>query len=255
MVRRVFRSKTVFLRRLMMKKICIFFMIFSIVMTMCACDRFHPYKGDRYDLLTVATNSLLGCDGKIFMNSQGPTLEIIEEDDYGRVLFYYYEKSSFSAHSYIICQKYNDELVYYYPDYNFISSAENDFSNEDINQLKIINDWNEPLNYDQMTSSKIVKSKVSPDVSDDIFEKITKDYIGEKYDFRYAEYCYSDKHGTSLYVLSVINLDDSTSETLHYVVILSKDLSCSEGAVTKIDDYYNYQDKIAELKFSNGWQN
>ena len=135
------------------KIICLFLLVNMLFFA--SCDMFYKYRGDEYDLFTVAMNSLLGMTGKSFRRP--PVLEIKETDNYGRTLFYYYESDEVSRHHFIISQKSDSEFVYYYEDYNFISSSNIEISNDDIENLKYANDWNEPIDETRLLKKKIVK--------------------------------------------------------------------------------------------------
>jgi hypothetical protein len=107
----------------------------SISLTACG---YRKYEGEYTDLYSVAAHSLLGTNDLIDDTFQFlPEISILEEDSFGRWLFTYDENSIISHYSLIICQKSDEENVYFYPGYNFISaSAETEFlPPEDIIKL------------------------------------------------------------------------------------------------------------------------
>jgi len=75
-------------------------------------------------LFTVAIYSLLGARGYTpEYHGYVPTdIKVLEEDDYGRVLFAYCEDQNGTVTTLLIIQKSDEKYSYYYPDYNFISS-------------------------------------------------------------------------------------------------------------------------------------
>ena len=77
------------------------------------------YGGDYPELLSVAMNSVLGVGSDIGWH--WPDITILEEDDYGRILFEYSEGSFFRSR--LIMQKVEDGYAYFYPHYNFIMDA------------------------------------------------------------------------------------------------------------------------------------
>ena len=101
-------------------------------------------------MFTEAVNSLIAADGTIYKQRDGVKLEVLEEDKYGRVMFSYSEYKSFNTYNILIKQSCDEDYVYYYPDINFISNSDNNFSTEEIEKLKLENDWNLDLNYNKM---------------------------------------------------------------------------------------------------------
>lgn len=88
-------------------------------------------------------------------------VEKLEEDSYGRCYYSYRTPSTMVDHYeleiHVICQKETKTDIYYYPDYCYMArgsrgneeagvSADAEFSEEAIKQLKELNDWNKPLN-------------------------------------------------------------------------------------------------------------
>jgi hypothetical protein len=118
------------------------------------------YTGEHPELFSVAVNSLLGTKG--YAQSERPfqpELVLQEEDNYGRKLFFYNELEGISAYSLVISQKSDSEYVYFYPDYNFISSEDEVFSDEETEVLKRKNDWGKEINEDKCTKTNIVTKK------------------------------------------------------------------------------------------------
>ena len=224
-----------------------------LILTVSSCDRFYSYKGERYDLLTVALNSLLGAKGEMFMNPDGPTLEIIEVDEYGRVMFSYFENNTFSTYSLLISQKVKNDYVYYYADNNFISNADGEFSEEEISVLKNSNDWNQKLDEDKMIYNKIVKNKIKPNIDvNKVLEAATNELLGKDIYYSHSQYCTSDSFGRNMYVFEASNktLNDVQFQ---YVIILSADLKYNQNSIMELKDYYNYQTDLKKLKDLNNW--
>ena len=175
-----------------LKKVLILFFVLLMILSLFSWDRFHKYKGDDYDLFTVAINSVLDQTGKSFR--EAPALEIKEQDNYGRTMFYYHERGYISQHNLIIAQKSDDEFVYYYEDYNFISKSENEFSSEDIEALKSANDWNKPINENKLIKKAIVKEKQENLIDEKIkdmfiqYDNANNFHGGESEMLRYYDY-------------------------------------------------------------------
>jgi len=94
------------------------FLLFSFLES---CGSNFEYTGDRPELYSVAINSILGVQG-FAPSSWGPvrpSIIVLDEDSYGRVMFLYYESSFISPVNIVIMQKVDGDYVYFYPHYNF----------------------------------------------------------------------------------------------------------------------------------------
>lgn len=81
--------------------------------------------------------------------------EIIDIDSEGRILFEYtaYNVITEKSATYlVICQKHDDNYVYFYEDICYVRS---DSSEEIVSELKKENDWNQALNSQKMSRRKI----------------------------------------------------------------------------------------------------
>jgi len=74
------------------------------------------YSGDYPELFSVAISSVLGMGIDIGWNF--PDIMILEEDDYGRIIFEYYEGHLYPSR--LIIQKVEGDYAYFYPHYNFM---------------------------------------------------------------------------------------------------------------------------------------
>lgn len=82
---------------------------------------------------------------------KGNVAREVERDEYGRVLFTYTACSSLTGNYEevaVICQKHDANYVYYYEDVCYTSPK---YCDEEMEDLKVTNDWNEPLNEGKMT--------------------------------------------------------------------------------------------------------
>lgn len=123
--------------------------VFVLITTSC----FSPSEAirEKAGLKTCGSLSLLPsvwCDDTRCIGS-----DIIEKDEYGRILFEFRHLSDISGeslHCLVICQinDYGNECVYYYEDMNFLIYP---YSTEELEHLKQINDWNKPLDYSKMS--------------------------------------------------------------------------------------------------------
>lgn len=87
--------------------------------------------------------------------------EILEEDDYGRVLFEFKGDSVLSGNeetAVVICQKYDEEYVFFLEDRCYCLNPSDP---SDVDQLKQENAWNKPLELEKMSRRQI---RVSSDL-------------------------------------------------------------------------------------------
>ena len=95
-------------------------MISVIALTGCFFRRIDPiYTGEYPELFSVALGSLLGARGYSLSVGSLPDLIILEEDDYGRILFEYSDGGGLYP-SRLIMQKTEGDYAYFYQHYNFI---------------------------------------------------------------------------------------------------------------------------------------
>lgn len=240
-----------------MKKTNIIFIILLLTLIMfvfCGCERFHKYKGTDYDLYTVAINSLVGANGEIFMRTDGPTLKVVETDNYGRTLFYYYENNRFSTHSMIISQKTENGFVFYYEDFNFISGSSEQFATEEIDELKRKNDWNMPINESRLIKKEIVKQKSKNSFNESIVGEQFSEMLGEKWElFYFGRELTTNEDGKT--IVLALGIYDRYGKGIKkdYVLILDKEGNLAENAMMELTDFYNYQEQLKQFKADNDW--
>ncbi|MDR2580941.1 MAG: hypothetical protein LBC85_08120 [Fibromonadaceae bacterium] len=200
------------------------------------------YRGKHPELFTEAIHSLAGIRG---YHSHGDAyVRIVEEDEYGRILFYYGEDEYDSYR--LIAQKSDGAYVYYYPDFNFISrSIGTSFSEQDIPELKDKNDWNKPLDESKFIKQKIVRIKAGHGLSKKNKEEIFRETTGGNVKRSFDSYLTSDKYGKKLFGL--------WSGELRLFVIINADDSCDLATCfIKFTDH-NYQQELKEFKELNNW--
>lgn len=114
-------------------------------------------------------------------NAAFDEVELLETDQYGRKLYHY---RSFQKNEFIlICQKTESPLAYYYEDacYDLHTAQITGFTNTEIEDLKAMNDWDQPLDTSKMRSVDYV------DPIEDIHnrantEKVIKETLGRETD-------------------------------------------------------------------------
>jgi len=239
-----------------MKKIAALITIMIILSTIAGC----LYDGKHQELYQMTRFNVLATNG--VGETDKVKIEVLEEDLYGRILFTYTMDTS-RTYGYgriwvvAICQKSDRKLTYYYEDECFIiSDAFENFSEEDINNLKLNNDWDKPVNENKLSSRPIY-----PDYdgySGTIAYNIIRLYKGvskdNKVGVRFTDY---DGEGKILCLAVEYDADyddDIEVTTKYYLMIFNEDGTYNKDTfVVEIEDLYNYQELLHEFKISNDW--
>ncbi len=265
--------------------VCILLLTF-VIFSLTACAP--RYSGPHWDLYSVAVNNIFGAKGfgddSVALPS--PDIDVIEVDDYGRVLFFYIEfplhpaatKQRFRA-AIVIMQHYDmRDYVYYYQDDCYLPylgeetpypvGYRNLFSEEDINALKELNDWNKELNLDKCTKAPCSNERPQGalKIKDKEFEKAIKPivkklgYNGDDSIFSFSEYCNTDKYGRELYyvcgAVEVHDGDDSSKsnyQDVEFAMIFNPDKTCPEENVYILTDKASTFNALKQLKQTANW--
>ncbi len=213
------------------------------------------YQGQHEDLYSIAVNSVLGSSGYILGEIKfSPELTVLESDQYDRKLFLYSEGNLISTYSLIISQGSDSEYAYFYPDYNFISSSSDSFTTEEIAELKKNNDWDEEINRDKCIKVNIAgtKDEKGPINVKNIMSLYQKVMAEDADDSTYVSYLTSDQYGRSIYSKFAKMRPEGVGRCI--VMIFQPDGTYDENkSYMELTDYYDYQDKLKELKEANGW--
>ena len=273
--------------------LCLIVTVFCIFSQGCFLSPY-KYSGERVDLYTVAVNSIFKANGYISNGEvlRDPIIEIIEEDKYGRVLFYYYERCGFydkenmydeefynDSYSILIMQKKTDSYVYFYEDYcyeshkigdkKFLKDGVFDYTKLDFSELKEQNDWNKEINEEKCTKKPLVtRNNGKLNVSEKTFEKIISNYAkitgykGDDTIYRYNRYNTSDAYGRELYYVWGVGRDvygegvspTSTAQHYEFAIIINPDGSFTKDVcIIELQDTINCKDKIIAFKQLNKW--
>ena len=240
------------------RKILLPLMCLLLFLNSCVSSIFE-YTGEYPELFTVAVSSILGARG---YESVGRTydparIEVLEEDDFGRVLFSYWEntiESHITGYSYIIMQKTNGGYVYYYPYYNFIFR---DFPDNDIELFKSTNSWNQEMSDDSAFEGvKISRNKeTGPIPWSHLFDTYYKIFPYSKLERRHVattvEFLRADSYGRTIYFTSGFK-DDGTE--IYIAILFKSDHGFDiESGVLEITDPSNYQTELRLFMEANGW--
>ena len=234
----------------------------AVLLTALAGCAYKGYSGKRTDLYTVAVNSLLWNNGYSYKTERvtDPQIEIVETDEFGRTLFTYYEKyyagANLSFSALIIAQCSLDGYVYYYEDSNYLIKAQELYSNElqgfskeEIDDIKILNDWDKAVDLQKCVKKKISKSKqVIPVNSQTIIEKAVAEFNLNETNYNINLDCLTgDDNGNFIVYGSIIKSD----ENIHFAALIKTDSENIDWFIP--ENPYNYQDEFKAFKESNGW--
>ena len=244
------------------KFIKVFVMVLILYMAGCRSIDV-TYNGEYPELFTVAINSLLGVVGYTAGHMLQPELELLEEDDYGRQLFSYFEDRRTSTFSLIIAQKEINGYVYFYPHDNFIAITSqnpwmltsNDFSEDEINKLKEVNNWNQPMDCSECVRVKVVRQKEDGPISDRILSRAYNHALGEDAQRGFGGnmsniiFFRTDDYGRSIY----LGIGRFLSNRF-VVMLFQPDGSFDEvKGIMELQDTQNYQSQLRDFKELNDW--
>lgn len=234
------------------KHIIVLVLVISLLLTSCFGDGM-DYHGEYPDLYSVAIHSIIGIYGYDFSEVKFDSkINVIDEDEQGRKLFSYQENSTVSTYNLIICQKTNDDYTYFYPDYNFISSSEDTFPEEEIEQLKEKNDWNKEINEYSCVKAKVTRKKPQGLINRKAVNKLYCFALGEDayYPNSSIIYLISDNYGRELYT----GYGKYSSKRVVVMLLNHPDGSYDENtSVMELKNYYSYQEELKAFKERNHW--
>lgn len=255
-----------------MKKILIFVSMILILLT--GCDP--SYVESSPELYTVVANNILGAG-----MSRWEYTYVIEEDSYGRVMFLYTATPSSNIYlgpiyAVCICQKSDNEYTYYYEDDCFfvcvnaeelvnrgtVTRLLENISQNDIDELKLRNDWEKELNEEKMTVSRSFKQFNDKEEyksgSQHYKAALNAVKCPDGYRLWYYIIC-SDKAGRQLIWIQE-KKSDGTSTNLedirNFLVIVGKNGEVeSDDCILELttEHLYDYRDIVKEFKAENNW--
>ena len=242
-----------------MKKSGIILLALFMSLALMGCNSYSGYSGEHPELYTMAVNSLLWNKGVSTLSDKlcDPTVKIVEQDNYGRTLFQYTEKSFTSNLAFsglLISQTSIDGYVYYYEDVSFVvkekvshSNVEVNFDLQEIEKLKEANDWNKPIDIEKCVGKEISSSKKEVAAEEKLNE------IFSAYDGYYNHFTFfltEDSYGRSIYYSSVLIKENDNYFEKYIVLLFNKDLSYS---ILEITSLYNYQTELKQFKETHHW--
>lgn len=266
-----------------MKKNIAIVITLMLLISLTSCE--YRYRDEHRDLYTVAVNNIFGIRG---YDNNGevaydPEIEILEEDNYGRVLYIYQEllHRNVEEEGYyggLVIMQCSDESYAYYlnncyiPVYTYLGEKtdyKTYFTDEQINDFKKDNHWNKELEKEYLLRSPLINIPPQGNLSlqNKDFEKIIREYVkdngykGDDTIYRYSHYCQTDKNGLELYYIYGIGRDvegtgvSPTSKTKYYefAIIFTVDGTSSIDFIVEIDCITNTEELVTEIKNRSGW--
>lgn len=229
-------------------------------MILFAGCNYKGYSGEHTDLFTVAINSILWNCGHSYGAdfAKDSEIEIIDRDEFGRILFRYQEKfysaGTMKLSALIVSQYTFDSQVYYYEDCNYIvkdRSVSLTFEQEEIERLKGINDWGKPINVDKCIGKTIIKKKhKNAEIESAVKDRVITEYKVPDYrHLVYADYLTEDKNGNCIFY-GVIALQ-IYEKVIFFVAFVNAD---GDIKLFTPSELFNYNEELKNFKAENGWE-
>lgn len=247
------------------------------ITTLSSCI-YPGYMGEYPELCSVAWSNLVDIRGFCSDGERqaDPFVEVIETDSYGRILFSYSENFRCDIVYLMVMQSRDDTTASYYPEdcYYCVEVYQSDgkysYDSEVIESLKLLNDWEKPINLDKCDKTEIVKRKPEGKVKngdDDTFlEGVIKRYHERSGRYispknisfvSYSRFVVKDVYGRELWTVYTKFEEYTEKMEIHYsykfLIVVMPDGSCDESTVVLLDDSLNAQDAVKNIKASNNW--
>jgi len=253
-----------------MKRLLFFMLTIFILVALTGCEPDPLYYRGKYpELHVVATNSILGVLGR-----WGDNMLVLEEDNYGRVMFAFAGTSSYEkVIAVLVAQKTTKTHSYFYDGVSNIfcplgeispykltqDLVSERFTDEQIAQLKQDNDWNQVIDDGKLFGVKITRKKNNRVVPWDNRQKAFTEvapYV-EIDPYEYGTLLTTDATEKSIYYM-VGRIYDSVSgaviSTESYLFMFGKDgRVINETGTEEVTDFWNYHDQLENFKVVNGW--
>jgi len=250
-----------------MKRVLAFILAILMMLSLVGCL---AYSTSHTELHVVALHSLPGVSGH-----PGEEVMILEEDDFGRVMFAYVGRTAASdirdvtinILAVLIAQRTTRRYSYFYDGINFIVHevrVSDDlwprdfftegfvmkyFTGEQLEQLKEENSWNRELNEDSFFRVRVSRrgkrnfmTDVSVETQREAFESVSSEF----FPFGGGVPLTTDRNGNVIYFLrpwggrAFLFMFDGNGDFI-------------EGAVMEMHDLWDYRDQLREFKKLNGW--
>ena len=232
-----------------------------LLVSLCGCN-WYPGTDEDRALFSEAITSLLAVSGERF-----DPIYIIDRDSCGKTLFTF---SGLSAHynsevnavfALMIAQGYDGESVCYYEDCNYICVGVKGrrhvetydglleyFSEEEINALKLENDWDKPADEAKTVKETVVRRKHNPIGEETLRKAFGQTEISYSYAATVPLCC--DSNYNFLYYVGT----DGEDGRKEYLVMFDIYGKIIEGTgIEELTDFWS-REQLKEFKAANGWQ-
>lgn len=238
--------------------------VLLILVSLTSCGGYKGYSGDNSELYTVAINSVPWINGFSWTADFvcDPQIEIVEEDEYGRIMFIYHERyyggSDIGFAALVISQSSNEKEVFYYEDVNYIVKKQETyidavelevFNDEEIEALKSINDWDQEIDYDKCVKKEITNVKAAIPYEEEIKQQIIDEFDLTREDMLFMDVLTSNTDNSKLIVYGHERIND-----ISFIGLVEHE----EGVFKNLkifvpENVYDYQTEFIEFKSNNGW--
>ena len=253
--------------------------------SLCACV-YPGYLGEYPELCSVAWMNLVDINGYWSDGEMmgGPYVDVLETDSFGRVLFSYTERRWLSdgEGGYLECvylmvmQKKDEVSAYYYPEDCYYcvkvdaDDEEHSYDTEIIESLKLLNDWEKPIDESKCDSTAIVTKRPDGKVKNGDDDTFLEGVI-ERYHERsgryispknisyvgYSRFVTADDYGRELWTVYTEFEEYTEKLEIHYsykfLIVVMPDGSCDESTVILLEDSLNAQNDVKQIKEANNW--
>jgi len=250
-----------------MKKIIRYLMVMTLVPLITSCRDLYLYQGNDPELYSIALESVIGSRSYV-MNQ----VLRIEEDAYGRVLFAFFGENIYvmnndqeAAIAIVIAQKTDSNFAHYYDSSNATSVIsihnldeeltlkllESYFDEEDIEELKVKNDWNKPINDKLLFRTEVTRKKTCDVLAREL--RPNEYLIVGKPHYGFIQ-CYGeDRNGYTLVSVKTLLTETYGGPFAIYLLIVNQDHELiSPDAVMRVTDIFDME-AIKRFKEVNGW--
>lgn len=237
-----------------------------VSVTLSACHDTKLYRGEFPELHIIAVESVIGAG-----NNEMNRVLVIEEDNFGRKLFAFmgYSQTELnmdnpSIIAILISQKDDGKYTYFYDTVNYLATTIDSeyldfdvekvntyFSNNDIEKLKSINDWNKPIDESELFRVEITRKKVCNVKAQDIRKH--QDLFSEELNYN-SIHCYStDRNGLTLISILTMMTPVTSGHYKILLLILNKNEELvSNDAFMEVTNQLNLSD-LYLFKLKHGW--
>ena len=233
-----------------MKKFILLIVTLMLVITnFCSCD----IEVSKWTVTHICGSYAV--PGMFDPDAKSSGAKILEQDEYGRILFAYTRLSVITEQIEsvaVVCQKYDRSFVYYYED---VCYTPYNYDEADIEIIKRDNDWNQPLNEERMSRRSIKTTLDGVTITEDFLSyRTVKSTCTEALNIdteRLEECCIVDVNAESYQVMYFVKMTNENFEIEKYLAILDEEYKVD---FLLIENDYISNSAVAEFKAQCGWK-